>query len=273
MMRMRSLAMPLFSLIIFTSLNAHSEEKKVIKLGFNPGPYKEQFEKGVAPYLINKGYRIEYKDFNDGIQVNNAVSTGEIDGNIMQHPIYLQAINERLRIDNIGIVQVPTPPMGLYSDKYQQGQKDQKPKEGALISVPNQPSNEYRAALLLQSIGWIKLKEKIDPATFSQKDIAENPYHLVIKEMNNAQQVRALPDVDFGAIQGNFAVSNGIKLSSALQLEKPTTQFVNVVTVAGKNKDAEFSKDIIAGYHSAEFKKYIQENEKYTGYMLPDYLN
>ena len=48
---------------------------------------------------------------------------------------------------------------------------------------------------------------------------------------------------------------------------------MNVVTVAGKNKDAEFAKDIIAGYHSAEFKKYIQENEKYTGYMLPDYLN
>ncbi|CFQ53688.1 methionine ABC transporter substrate-binding protein [Yersinia aleksiciae] len=270
MMRISSLAAPLLSLIILTSLNAHSEEQKLIKLGFNPGPYKEQFEKGVAPYLINKGYRIEYKDFNDGIQVNNAVSTGEIDGNIMQHPIYLQAINDRLRIDNTGIVQVPTPPMGLYSNQHQ---KEDKPKDGAWISVPNQPSNEYRAALLLQSIGWIKLKERIDPATFSQKDIAENPYHLVIKEMDNAQQVRALPDVDFGAIQGNFAVSNGIKLTSALQLEKPTTQFVNVVTVAGKNKDAEFAKDIIAGYHSPEFKKYILENEKYSGYMLPDYLN
>lgn len=136
----------------------------------------------------------------------------------MQHPIYLQAINDRLRIDNTGIVQVPTPPMGLYSNQHQ---KEDKPKDGAWISVPNQPSNEYRAALLLQSIGWIKLKERIDPATFSQKDIAENPYHLVIKEMDNAQQVRALPDVDFGAIQGNFAVSNGIKLTSALQLENP----------------------------------------------------
>ena len=156
--------------------NVHSEEKKVIKLGFNPGPYKEQFEKGVAPYLIKKGYSVEYKDFNDGIQVNNAVSTGEIDGNIMQHPIYLQAINDRLRIDNTGIVQVPTPPMGLYSNKHK---KEDKPKDGAWISVPNQPSNEYRAALLLQSIGWIKLKEKIDPAIFSQRDIAENPYHLV----------------------------------------------------------------------------------------------
>lgn len=118
MMKIRSLAIALSGLIILTSLNAHSEEKKVIKLGFNPGPYKEQFEKGVAPYLIKKGYSVEYKDFNDGIQVNNAVSTGEIDGNIMQHPIYLQAINERLRIDNTGIVQVPTPPMGLYSNKH-----------------------------------------------------------------------------------------------------------------------------------------------------------
>lgn len=80
MMKMRSLAIPLFSLIILTSVNAHSEEKRVIKLGFNPGPYKEQFEQGVAPYLIKKGYIIEYKDFNDGIQVNNAISTGEIDG-------------------------------------------------------------------------------------------------------------------------------------------------------------------------------------------------
>lgn len=159
MMKIRSLAIAFSGLIILTSLNAHSEEKKVIKLGFNPGPYKEQFEKGVAPYLIKKGYSVEYKDFNDGIQVNNAVSTGEIDGNIMQHPIYLQAINERLRIDNTGIVQVPTPPMGLYSNKHK---KEDKPKDGAWISVPNQPSNEYRAALLLQSIGWIKLKEKID---------------------------------------------------------------------------------------------------------------
>lgn len=117
-MKMRSLAIVLSGLIILTSLNAHSEESKVIKLGFNPGPYKEQFEKGVAPYLIKKGYSVEYKDFNDGIQVNNAVSTGEIDGNIMQHPIYLQAINNRLRIDNTGIVQVPTPPMGLYSNKH-----------------------------------------------------------------------------------------------------------------------------------------------------------
>ncbi len=244
-------------------------QDKTIKLGFNPGPYREQFEKGVAPYLQQKGYTVEYRDFSDGIQVNNAVNTGQIDANIMQHPVYLKSVNERLGIDNIGIVQVPTPPMGLYSNKHTSANP---PAPGAVISVPNQPSNEYRAALLLQDLGWIKIGPNVDPATFSQKNISDNPYKIQFKEMDNAQQVRALPDVDYGAIQGNFAVSSGMKLSSALRLENPTTGFINVVTVAGKNREAPFVKDIIAGYHSAGFKQYILGDNQYAGYLLPDYL-
>ncbi len=245
------------------------EENKVIRLGFNPGPYKEQFQQGVAPYLQQKGYRLEYRDFSDGIQVNNAVNTGEIDANIMQHPVFLQSVNERLGIDNVGIVQVPTPPMGLYSAKHDTAGT---PGPGTVITVPNQPSNEYRAALLLQDLGWIKIAPAADPATFSQKNISENRYNIQLKEMDNAQQVRALPDVDYGAIQGNFAVSSGMKLSSALRLENPVKGFINVVTVAGKNKDAPFAQDIIAGYHSAEFKRYILQHSQYAGYLLPDYL-
>lgn len=81
-----------------------------------------------------------------------------------------------------------------------------------------------------------------------------------------------IPDVDYGVIQGNFAVSSGMKLNSALKLEAATSQFINVVTVAGKNKQAQFARDIIAGYHSAEFKSYITGNAQYAGYLLPDYF-
>jgi len=256
----------LSSSIIFST--AHADDKK-IRIGFNPGPYKEQFQKGVEPYLVKKGYKVEYKDFSDGVQVNDAVSRGNIDANIMQHPVYMQSVNERLGINNIGIVQVPTPPMGLYSEKIKTLET---PKPGTVISVPNQAPNEYRAALVLQDLGWIKLRPDSDPATFSQKFISENPYKIVFKEMDNAQQVRALPDVDFGLIQGNFAVSSGMKLSSALQLEKPTDKFINVVTIAGKNKDAEFAKDIVDGYHSDDFKNYIRTHQQYDGYMLPEYF-
>ncbi|HDK7027545.1 TPA: methionine-binding protein, partial [Klebsiella pneumoniae subsp. pneumoniae] len=238
-------------------------------VGFNPGPYKEQFEKGVAPYLLSKGYKIEYKDFSDGIQVNDAVARGDIEANIMQHPVYLKAINERLGIDNVGIVQVPTPPMGLYGGKLTTLGT---PAAGTVVSVPNQPSNEYRAVLVLESLGWVKIKPDSDPATFSQRNIVDNPYKIVLKEMDNAQQVRALPDVDYGLIQGNFAVSSGMSLTSALKLEAATSHFINVVTVAGKNQKAQFAKDIIDGYHSAEFKKYILSHPQYDGYLLPDYL-
>ncbi|WP_312952350.1 MetQ/NlpA family ABC transporter substrate-binding protein [Superficieibacter sp.] len=247
---------------------AHAEDK-LIRVGFNPGPYKEQFQQGVAPYLEKKGYKVEYKDFSDGIQVNDAVSRGDIEANIMQHPVYLKSVNERLGIDNVGIVQVPTPPMGLYGGKLKTLDT---PKPGTVISVPNQAPNEYRAALVLQSLGWLKIRADSDPATFSQKFISENPYKIVLKEMDNAQQVRALPDVDYGLIQGNFAVSSGMKLNSALKLEQPTSQFINVVTVAGKNKNAAFAKDIIAGYHSDEFKNYIRTHQQYEGYLQPDYL-
>lgn len=253
--------------VLFSSVS-HADDK-LIRVGFNPGPYKEQFQQGVAPWLIKKGYRIEYKDFSDGIQVNDAVSRGNIEANIMQHPVYLQSVNARLGIDNAGIVQVPTPPMGLYSSKITTLAT---PKPGMVISVPNQAPNEYRAVLVLQSLGWLKIRPDSDPATFSQKFISENPYKIVLKEMDNAQQVRALPDVDFGLIQGNFAVSSGMKLASALKLEAPTSQFINVVTVAGKNKEAAFAKDIMAGYQSEAFKNYIRTHHQYDGYLLPDYF-
>ncbi|WP_240155259.1 MetQ/NlpA family ABC transporter substrate-binding protein [Candidatus Pantoea multigeneris] len=248
---------------------ANDNATKTLRIGFNPGPYKEQFEQGVAPELIKQGYKIEYKDFSDGIQVNDAVDKGGIEANIMQHPVYLASVNDRLGIHNIGIVQVPTPPMGIYSNSQQQVTQ---PKEGAVVSVPNQPSNEYRAALLLQDLGWLKVDPKSDAATFSQRNITANPYHIVLKEMDNAQQVRALPDTDFGVIQGNFAVSSGLKLASALKLENPRSQFINVVTIAEKNKDSQWAKDIVAGYHSAAFKHYILSHHQYDGYLLPDYL-
>ncbi|STU83496.1 methionine ABC transporter substrate-binding protein [Klebsiella pneumoniae subsp. ozaenae] len=63
-----------------------------------------------------------------------------------------------------------------------------------------------------------------------------------------------------------------LSLTSALKLEAATSHFINVVTVAGKNQKAQFAKDIIDGYHSAEFKKYILSHPQYDGYLLPDYL-
>ncbi|KWX73300.1 methionine-binding protein [Paenibacillus riograndensis] len=249
--------------------NSSAQEKKTLKISFNPGPYSDQFKNGVAPYLEKKGYTITYKEFTDGIQPNVAVANGEIDANVFQHSLYLQSINEREKIDLVGVVQVPTPPMGLYSKKHTSLDEV---KDGDQVNLPNEPVNMLRALNVLKDVGWITLKDNIDPLQTSLADITSNPHNLKFIATEPAQGPRALEDVDYAAIQGNFAVSNNIKLTTALQLEKMTDPFTNIVAVDSKNKDAQFVKDIIEGYHSDEFQKYIKSNPDYEGYKLPAYF-
>ncbi|WP_058830024.1 MetQ/NlpA family ABC transporter substrate-binding protein [Paenibacillus polymyxa] len=252
-----------------TSGGAAGEEKKTLNISFNPGPYSDQFKNGVAPYLEKKGYKITYKEFTDGVQPNVAVANGDIDANVFQHSLYLDSMNKRENIDLVGAVQVPTPPMGLYSSKHTSLDEI---SAGAQINLPNEPVNMLRALNILKEVGWITLKDNIDPLQTSVNDITSNPHHLQFVATDPAQGPRALEDVDFAAIQGNFAVSNGMKLTSALKLENMTDPFTNVVAVDSKNKDKPFVKDIIEGYHSDEFQQYIKSNPAYEGYKLPSYF-
>ena len=95
--------------------------KPELKVGFVPGPYIDEFKVGVAPELQKKGYNIRYVEFSTGLEANNAVFKSEIDANVMQHTIFLNSYNERQKTDLVGIVHVPTPPMGLYSKKHPLG--------------------------------------------------------------------------------------------------------------------------------------------------------
>ncbi len=249
--------------------NSSAQAKKTLHISFNPGPYSDEFKNGVAPFLEAKGYEITYKEFTDGIQPNVAVANGELDANVFQHSLYLESINVREKIDLIGAVQVPTPPMGLYSNKHTSLDEV---SDGAQVSLPNEPVNMLRALNIFKEVGWITLKDDLDPLKVALSDITSNPHNLKFIATDPAQGPRTLEDVDFAAIQGNFAVSNDIKLTSALQLEKMTDPFINIVAVDSKNKDAQFVKDIIEGYHSDEFQKYIKSNPDYEGYKLPSYF-
>lgn len=240
--------------------------KKTITIGFTPGPYLEMFTAGIEPILEDEGYTVETKDFTDGVIVNVALSDGEIDANIMQHPVYLEAINQQEGLSNAALVQVPGPPMALFGGKKSALDEVEK---GSTVAVPNQPANEYRALKVLESVGWVTLSDDIDPATTSLADVVDNPHDLAFVEMENAQQVPALADVDYSVIQGNFVVSGGLKLTDALQLEDLTDEFSVVVAVDEKNLDSEWAKAIEAAYESDAFADYIASNEQYDGYHLP----
>lgn len=246
--------------------SADASAKTSIKIGFNPGPYQDMFEGGIAPILAKEGFQAESVSFTDGIVVNVAVANGEIDANIMQHPVYMDAINQQENIHNAALVQVPTPPMALFGGK--KSSLDAV-ADGDTVAVPNAPSNMYRAFKVLEQVGWITLKPDTQPAITSPADIATNPHGIQIVALENAQQVPSLQDVAYSVIQGNFVVSGGLKLTAALALENLADKFSVVVAVDEKNLDTPWAKAIAAAYASPEFASYISSHSEYDGYHLP----
>lgn len=243
-----------------------AEEKTTITIGFNPGPYAEMFQEGILPILEDEGYTVETQDFTDGVIVNVALSDGEIDANIMQHSVYMDSVNEQEGLSNAALVAVPTPPMALFG-----GKKTSLDDlgSGATVAVPNQPSNQYRALKVLEELDLVTLSDSIDPATASLQDVVENPHDIEFVEMENAQQVPSLQDVDYSVIQGNFVVSGGLDLGEALALEDLTDEFSVIVAVTEANLDSEWAQALKAAYESEEFAEYISSNEQYDGYTVP----
>lgn len=244
-------------------------EKTTIKVGFNPGPYLQMFQEGIVPQLEAEGFSVETIDFTDGIVINVAVDSGEIDANIMQHPVYMEFVNQQEGIGNVGLVQIPTPRMALFAGK--QSSLDDV-ADGATVTVPNSPANLYRGLLILRDIGWIDFEDVEDPNTADISIITDNPHNLNILAIENAQQVPALQDVDFASIQGNFIVAGGLDYAEALALEDQPTFFSNVVTVRPEDVDTAWAKAIEAAYQSPEFIEYITSNPIYDGYALPDWF-
>jgi D-methionine transport system substrate-binding protein len=262
----RSLVLAALAGALLASTAAAATE---LSVGFMPGPYRDAFAKGIAPQLEKQGYVIKYVEFSQGVQPNDAVERGQIQANIFQHSLYLEATNKRQGFDLVPVVHVPTPPMGLYSQKHKTLAAV---PEGATVTLPADPVNAARALNILAAVGWVQVKPGVDPLTVSERDIVANPKKLKLVPLDAAQAPRSLADADIAAVQGNFAVASGLKLTEALKLEDMTLPYVNVVAVKRGNASARFAQDIVAAYRSPEFQKVFQANPVWAGYRLPDYF-
>jgi D-methionine transport system substrate-binding protein len=249
---------------------AHAAHADDLRIGFMPGPYRDAFAKGIEPLLARKGYSVRYVEFSQGVQPNDAVERGHIDANIFQHSLYLAATNERQGFDLVPIVQVPTPPMGLYSQRHKS--LDAVP-DGATVTLPADPVNAARALNILAAIGWIELRPGVSPISVSERDVVANRKRLRLVPLDAAQAARSLADADLAAVQGNYAVASGLKLTEALRQEDMTPPYVNVVAVKKGNENAKYARDIVLAYQSADFQQAFRANPVWAGYRLPDYFS
>lgn len=260
----------LTSCLILSGCNKESEttsaidsEKKTIVFGTTVGDFGDMVKESIKPILENQGYQVKLVEFTDYIQPNLALSEGSLDVNIFQHKPYLNNFILEHKVDLSPAFQVPTAPLGLYSGQLT---SIADAKDGMRISIPNDPSNFARGLLVLNDLKWIKLKDNIDPLKASEKDILENTKNIKLIQLEAAQLPRTRDDVDFAIINGNYAVSSGIKLTEALYQE-PSFAYVNWGVMRTKDIDQPWAKDVIAAYNSDEFKDY--SHKTFEGYKWP----
>lgn len=246
-----------------TAATTTPAEKKEITIGTTPGMFADMVRESVRPQMEKKGYTVNLIEFTDYVRPNHALAEGDLDINVFQHKPYLDLFKEQHKLDLIEVFQVPTSPLGIYTGKLKSLEDI---KEGSTVSAANDPSNNARALVMLDELGWIKLKEGVNPLLATKKDIIENPKNIQIIELEAAQLPRSRDDVDFAVINGNYAIDAGIKLTEAL-FQEPSFAYVNWSATKPQDKDAQWLKDMTEAYNSDEFKAYI--DQKFPGFKLP----
>ncbi|GAA5103293.1 MetQ/NlpA family ABC transporter substrate-binding protein [Wohlfahrtiimonas larvae] len=241
-------------------------EKKTIVVAFGPSSYGTQFTTAIQPILEAQGYKVIPKVFSQNAQINRSMKDGEIDASIFQSVAYMEDINRLLGMDMVKLADTASAPQSLRSSRHQSLDAI---KDGMTITVPNDPVNAERAARILEDLGWIKIKEGIDPIKFSVNDIEKGQYDLVVKEVDPAQALRSIDDVDFAVINGNYIANMGLKIIDSLIVEDTPAEHVVMVSILGKDQDQQWAKDLKKAYESKEFENYIKNEPLYDGFIFP----
>ena len=219
----------------------------------------------VKPLLAKEGIDLQIVEFSDYVQPNLAVNDKELDANFFQHIPYLDnfvAEHKDVKLKNAGGVHIE--PMGIYSKKIK---KLDELKDGAVVAIPNDPTNGGRSLMLLAKANIIKLKDGVT-ITATVQDIVDNPKNIKFQEVEAAQVPRTLDDVDAAVINTNFAMQVPlIPTKDALFMEDSTSPYVNIVAVRDGDENRPEIQKLIKALHSKEVKDFIES--KYKGSIVP----
>jgi len=232
--------------------------EKTLKVGVTAGPHAEIMD--VVKQVAEKdGLKIEVVEFNDYIQPNVALNQGDIDVNSFQHQPYLDNIIKDRKYDLVPLAKTVIFPMGMYSTKIK---NITDLAQGAIVAIPNDPTNGGRALLLLEKVNLIKLKPGASLKA-GVTDIMENPKNITLKELDAAQIPRSLADIDLAAINTNYAITAGlVPTKDAIAIEDTNSPYANILVVRSKDKADPSMQKLIKAYHSIEVKTFIQEHFK-----------
>ena len=242
---------------------AETTEPVVLNVAASSTPHAEILEQ-VVDVLAEQGIDLQIHEYGDYVVPNTAVEEGEEDANYFQHIPYLESFNEKEGTHLVSVGGIHIEPMGVYAGKT--ASLEELP-DGAEIAVPNDPTNEGRALLLLDAQGLIKLADSSNLEA-TPNDIVENPKNLTFKELEAAMIPNAVDEVDLSVINVNYALEAGFNpTEDALAIEDANSPYVNIVAVKEGNENNPAVLALVEALQSDTVRDFI--NETYGGAVVP----
>ena len=218
----------------------------------------------VKPILEKQGVTLDVRVFNDYVQPNDQLVQKQVDANYFQTKPYLDAYNRDRKTQLVTVVGVHIEPFGAYSRRVKSLAEL---PAGADVVIPNDPSNNSRALILLDKAGVIKLKDPSN-ALSTQRDIIDNPKQLRFRELDSAMLPRVLDQVDLALINTNYALDAGLEPTrDALAIESKDSPYVNFLVARPDNRNDPRVQKLAKALTGPEVKAFIQS--KYQGAVLP----
>ena len=251
------------SMLVLSACGGTSHSSDTLSVAATAVPHAEILEV-VKPLLQKQGVKLDVHVFNDYVQPNDQVVQKQIDVNYFQTEPYLEAYNRDHHSHLVTVVGVHIEPFGAYSHRYKSLAAL---PQGADVVIPNDPSNNSRALILLDKAGLIKLKDPTN-ALSTQRDIVANPKGLKFRELDSAMLPRVLDQVDLALINTNYALDAGLNpTQDALTIESKDSPYVNYLVARADNKDDPRVQKLAKALTSPEVKAFIEH--KYHGAVLP----
>ncbi len=239
---------------------------EVIRIAASPIPHAEILGQA-AEILKDYGYELDIVEFEDYVQPNLVVESGEFDANYVEHVPYLNSFNAEQGTHLVDAGDIHYEPFGIYPGTKKSLSDIAK---GDRIAVPNDTTNEARALLLLQDNGLLKLKDDAG-LTATINDIVENPYEIEFVELEAAQVARVVSEVEYVVLNGNYALEAGYSVgrdSIAYEASDSVAAqtYVNIIAVYEGNENSDKIKALVSVLRSPAIEKFITDT--YDGAVI-----
>lgn len=232
-------------------------------MGASPVPHAQLLQL-VKDDLKSENVDLEIVELTDYVTPNLLLDSKELDANFFQHKPYLETFAKEKNLKLVSAGNIHVEPLGVYSKRID---SIEKLKKGAVVAIPNDPTNGGRALILLHNNGIIKLKNPQDLLA-TEFDIVENKNNLKFKSLDAAQIPRALQDVDLAVVNGNYAIEAGLNpLTEALIIEGKESPYANLIAVREGEENKEDIQKLVKALQSEKVKVFIENT--YKGGVVP----